>query len=82
MKHKSKSLPFLLSLSLIATIVPGNPILSGARAAGPAARGAAAQPAAPQGGPGQALKQGRALLKRGKADQALAQLQSALNQFK
>ncbi|HYG78862.1 MAG TPA: tetratricopeptide repeat protein, partial [Pyrinomonadaceae bacterium] len=82
MKHKSKSLAYLLSLSLISTIVPGNPFVTSARAEGPSSEGAASAPAAPQGGPGQALKQGRALLKRGKADQALAQLQSALNQFK
>ncbi len=81
MKHKSKSLSYLLSLSLISTIVPGNPFVNSARAESPA-NGAATQPAAPQGGPGQALKQGRALLKRGKADQALAQLQTALNGFK
>ncbi|HJU53427.1 MAG TPA: CHAT domain-containing protein, partial [Pyrinomonadaceae bacterium] len=81
MKHKSKSLSYLLSLSLISTIVPGNPFVNSARAESPA-NGAATVPAAPQGGPGQALKQGRALLKRGKADQALAQLQTALNGFK
>ncbi|HWT00995.1 MAG TPA: CHAT domain-containing protein [Pyrinomonadaceae bacterium] len=78
MKHKSKSLAYLLSLSLLSTIVPGNPFVNSARAEG----SAAVKPAAPQGGPGQALKQGRALLKRGKADQALAQLQTALNGFK
>ena len=76
MKHKSKPLAYLLSLSLLSTIVPGSSIIT-ARAAGPAAT-----TATPQGGPGQALKQGRALLKRGKSDQALAQLQSALTQFK
>lgn len=82
MNYKSKSLAYLLSLSLISTIVPGSSVFA-ARAANPAGKGAAAQPAAaPQGGPGQALKQGRALLKRGKADQALAQLQNALTQFK
>jgi CHAT domain-containing protein/tetratricopeptide (TPR) repeat protein len=81
MKHKSKSLAYLLSLSLLSAIIPGNPFTTSARAEG-SGNGAAAQPTAPQGGPGQALKQGRALLKRGKADQALAQLQSALTQFK
>ena len=82
MKHKSKPLAYLLSLSLLSTIVPGSTTIT-ARAKGTTAKGAATQPAAPpQGGPGQALKQGRALLKRGKADQALAQLQTALNGFK
>jgi CHAT domain-containing protein/tetratricopeptide (TPR) repeat protein len=80
MKHKSKPLSYLLSLSLLSTIVPGGSVVA-ARAAGPRAKGEPAA-ATPQGGPGQALKQGRALLKRGKSDQALAQLQTALNGFK
>jgi CHAT domain-containing protein len=83
MKPKSKSIAYLLSLSLISTIIPGNPFVNSVRADDSSGKGVSSVlAAAPQGGPGQALKQGRALLKRGKSDQALAQLQSALNQFK
>ena len=77
MKPKSKSLVAFLSLTLISTIIPGNPIIRSTHAESSAT---AAQPV--QQGGGQALKQGRTLLKRGKADLALQQLQSALSQFK
>src|SRR3954471_19287672 len=81
MKSKSKPLLALLSLSLVATVMPGNPLLRGAQAADRMALVSAAAP--PQEGQAsEALKQGRALLKRGKADQALARLQSALTLFK
>lgn len=82
MKPKSKSLVYLLSLSLISTIIPGSPVIFNVSAGDPKTK-ASAEPTAPQaGGAAQALKQGRILLKRGKADLALVQLQSALNQFK
>jgi CHAT domain-containing protein/tetratricopeptide (TPR) repeat protein len=82
MKPKSKSLVYLLSLSLISTILPGNPIIIDV-SAGDSKTKFSTEPATPQaGGAAQALKQGRALLKRGKADLALVQLQSALSQFK
>src|ERR671916_113717 len=41
MKPKSKSLVYLLSLSLIATIVPGNPFVNSARADGSSSKGVA-----------------------------------------
>jgi hypothetical protein len=84
MKPKSKSLAYLLSLALISTIIPGNAFTaSGARAGDSATNSSAVEPPpAPQaGGAAQALKQGRALLKRGKADLARVQLQNALSQF-
>jgi CHAT domain-containing protein/tetratricopeptide (TPR) repeat protein len=80
MKHKSKSLVYLLSLSLISTIIPGSPLTFSARAEG--SRANASAEAAQQPGAAESLKQGRALLKRGKADQALQRLQNALNLFK
>jgi CHAT domain-containing protein len=80
MKPKSKSLVYLLSLSLISTIIPGNPFVGRARAAN-SATNVAAEPMQ-QPGAAESLKQGRILLKRGKADQALARLQNALNLFK
>ncbi|HKR01412.1 MAG TPA: CHAT domain-containing tetratricopeptide repeat protein [Pyrinomonadaceae bacterium] len=80
MKPKSKSLAYVLSLSLISTIIPGSSFALTARA-GSSAPGAAAEPAQ-QPGAAESLKQGRALLKRGKADLALARLQNALNLFK
>jgi CHAT domain-containing protein/tetratricopeptide (TPR) repeat protein len=79
MKPKSKSLVYLLSLALISTIIPGHSIALGADST----TSIAAEPTAQQAGqPAQALKQGRILLKRGKADLALVQLQNALNGFK
>jgi CHAT domain-containing protein/tetratricopeptide (TPR) repeat protein len=82
MKHKSKSLVFLLSLALVSTIIPGGAPAYGVSASGLSAS-SPAKPATPQAGQGaQALKQGRALLKRGKADLALVQLQNALKAFK
>lgn len=81
MKSKSKSLVALLSVSLVSTIVPGNPFLRGVRAEGSTANVSTELP--PQGNQAaDSLKQGRALLNRGKSDQALARLQNALNLFK
>ncbi|MDT5060258.1 MAG: hypothetical protein QOH63_717 [Acidobacteriota bacterium] len=82
MKPKSKSLVYLLSLALISTIIPGNPIMVSA-SAGNSTTSIPVEPAAQQAvQAAQALKQGRILLKRGKADLALVQLQNALSQFK
>jgi CHAT domain-containing protein/tetratricopeptide (TPR) repeat protein len=84
MKPKSKSLASLLSLALISTIIPGSAFATlNKRAADSTTKGSVVE-SAPQAGQGavQALKQGRALLKRGKADLALVQLQNALSQFK
>jgi CHAT domain-containing protein/tetratricopeptide (TPR) repeat protein len=82
MKHKSKSLVYLLALALISTIIPGNPMMRGASAE--TSRGSIPTPPPAQQATqaAQALKQGRVLLKRGKADQALSSLQNALNLFK
>ena len=77
MKPKSKSLVYLLSLALISTIIPGSAF---ATRAVNSTTTVSVIDAAPQAA--QALKQGRALLKRGKADLALVQLQNALSQFK
>jgi CHAT domain-containing protein len=82
MKPNSKSLVYLLSLTLISTVIPVNSITLGASAAG-STTNITAEPTAQQAGQAaQALKQGRILLKRGKADLALVQLQNALNGFK
>jgi CHAT domain-containing protein/tetratricopeptide (TPR) repeat protein len=82
MKHKSKSLVYILALTLISTIIPGNTMMVGA-SAGNSTTSVPAEPPAQQGAQAaQALKQGRILLKRGKADQALLSLQNALNLFK
>ena len=78
MKPKSKPIAYLLSLALISTIIPGSALH--ARAAN--LNSSVAEPV-PQGNQAaEALKQGRALLKRGKGDQALARLQTALTLFK
>ena len=77
---KSKLFVYLLSLSLIATIVPGNSFIS-ARSLD-STPGINAEPAQQSGQASQALKQGRLLLKRGQSDQALVSLQNALNLFK
>lgn len=80
MKLKSKSLVYLLSPALLLTMIPGSAV---ATFAGSGVNSKTNAPApAPQGGAAQALKQGRILLKRGKADLALVQLQNALSQFK
>jgi CHAT domain-containing protein/tetratricopeptide (TPR) repeat protein len=82
MKHKSNPLVYLLSLALISTIIPGNAAV-GVRAANATGTNSS-EPSLPSpqaGGGEQALKQGRALLKRGKADLALVQLQNALKAF-
>jgi CHAT domain-containing protein/tetratricopeptide (TPR) repeat protein len=82
MKPKSKSLVYLISLALISTIMPGHSITLGASTTD-STTNITAEPTAQQAGQAaQALKQGRILLKRGKADLALVQLQNALNQFK
>lgn len=82
MKHKSKSLVYILALALISTILPASSITRIASAAGSETNNTA-EPSAQQGAQAaQALKQGRMLLKRGKADQALSSLQNALNLFK
>jgi CHAT domain-containing protein len=81
MKPQSKSLVLLLSISLISTIIPGSPFVRGASAATGTPNASTALP--PQDGQAaNALKQGRILLKRGKSDQALVNLQNALNLFK
>jgi CHAT domain-containing protein/tetratricopeptide (TPR) repeat protein len=84
MKHKSKPLAYLLSLALISTIIPGSAFAAYAgRGVDSATNSFVSEPAPQQaGGAAQALKQGRILLKRGKADLALVQLQNALSQFK
>jgi CHAT domain-containing protein len=83
MKHKSKSLTYLLSLSLISTIIPGSTFATlNVRAEGSATSVSVIEPQPQAAQAAQALKQGRALLKRGKADLALVQLQNALSQFK
>ena len=83
MKHKSKTLSYVLSLSLISTILPGSAFATLNTPADTSKKVSAAEPSAPQAvQAAQALKQGRALLKRGKADLALVQLQNALSQFK
>ncbi len=81
MKPKSKSLVYLLSLALILTIIPGSAVAS-LMGSGVDSKTNPSPTLAPQGGAAQALKQGRLLLKRGKADLALVQLQNALSQFK
>src|SRR4051794_1617350 len=81
MKSKSKSLVLLLSIALVSTILPGGAFLHRASAADSRTNvPAGPEPQASQAA--DALRQGRALLMRGKADQALARLQSALSQFK
>ncbi|MBA2734209.1 MAG: tetratricopeptide repeat protein, partial [Acidobacteria bacterium] len=82
MKPKSKSLSFLLSLSLVSTIIPGSSLAAFAGNGDLTTSGSAPETAPQAGGAAQALKQGRVLLKRGKADLALVQLQNALSQFK
>ncbi len=82
MKHKSKTLVYLLSLALISTIIPGSAVASFAGSGRDSKMNRSSVEPAPQGGAAQALKQGRILLKRGKADLALVQLQNALSQFK
>jgi CHAT domain-containing protein/tetratricopeptide (TPR) repeat protein len=80
MKLKLKPLVYILSLSLLLTVIPGSATL-GARA-GDSSTSVSTEPAQQAGQAAQALKQGRILLKRGKADQALSSLQNALNLFK
>lgn len=82
MKPKSKSLAYLLSLALVLTIIPGSAVASLGESGADSKTKASVSEPAPQGGAAQALKQGRLLLKRGKADLALVQLQNALSQFK
>jgi CHAT domain-containing protein len=78
MKPKSKSIACLLSLALVSTIIPGSTLH--ARAA--SLNSSVAEPVLQGNQAAEALKQGRALLKRGKGDQALARLQTALALFK
>ena len=82
MKHKSKSLTYLLSFSLISTIIPGSTYAALNARADASTNVSITEPAPQAVQASQALKQGRALLKRGKADLALVQLQNALAQFK
>ncbi|HEX8889767.1 MAG TPA: tetratricopeptide repeat protein, partial [Pyrinomonadaceae bacterium] len=81
MKPKSKSLVVLLSIALISTIVPGNSLLRGASAATETPH-TSIEPAQQDAQAANALKQGRILLQRGHSDQALVNLQNALNLFK
>ena len=81
MKFKSKSVVILLSVTLLSTIIPGNPFLLSARAGGSAAN-VSAGPQQQSDQAAEALRTGRNLLNRGQADQALVQLQNALNLFK
>lgn len=82
MKLKSKSLVYAVFFALLSMMIPGRAVAT--LAAGPEgpATNLIEGPVAQTGQAAQALKQGRALLKRGKADLALAQLQTALNLFK
>src|SRR3712207_6814719 len=88
MKPKATPLVYVLALAMLLTTLPVS--LTGARAADTdgvnAAQPAGATTAIPPQGDksqaGQALKQGRALLKRGKSDQALERLQTALRIYK
>jgi CHAT domain-containing protein len=81
MKPKSKSLVVLLSIALISTIVPGNSLLRGASAATETPH-TSIEPAQQDAQAANALKQGRIQLQRGHSDQALVNLQNALNLFK
>jgi CHAT domain-containing protein len=81
MKLKVTPLVYIVSFAMILTMLPA--ALTGARAEDK--NGANVSSPAPQGDKaqaGQALKQGRALLKRGKSDQALERLQTALKIYK
>jgi CHAT domain-containing protein len=84
MKPKITPLVYVLALAMILTTLPVG--LIGARAEDKnAVNISSPNPAAPQGDKAQAsqaLKQGRALLKRGKSDQALERLQTALKIYK
>ncbi|MDT4898490.1 MAG: hypothetical protein QOH25_3567 [Acidobacteriota bacterium] len=83
MMHKSKSLVCLLSLALISTVIPGSAFAAlDGRAVGSTTPISVVEAQPQDGQAAQALKQGRILLKRGKADLALVQLQNALSQFK
>lgn len=82
MKQKLKPLTYLLSFSLISTIIPGSAFATLNTRTEPATNISLTEPAPQAVQAAQALKQGRALLKRGKADLALVQLQNALSQFK
>lgn len=83
MKPKITPLVYVLALAMILSALPVG--LVGARAEDKNALNGSAPALEPQGDKaqaGQALKQGRALLKRGKADQALERLQTALKIYK
>src|SRR5947209_20614535 len=80
MKSKSKPVIYILSIALISTIIPGNQFLLNARASDSAAKVLIEPEQSEQAA--EALRTGRNLLKRGQADQALVQLQNALNLFK
>ena len=85
MKPKATPLVYALALAMILATLPAS--LIGARAeSNEAVNRSAPDPASsPQGDKaqaGQALKQGRALLKRGKSDLALERLQTALRIYK
>src|SRR5688500_7579839 len=76
---KLKPLSFLLALALVSNLIPFGAFAS---SGGNLRANAATEPGPQAGSASQALKQGRALLKRGKADLALVQLQNALSSFK
>lgn len=84
MKTKVTPLVFLLAVALVSSALPLS--LTGARAEDKSpAENSSPVSINPQGDRAQgaqALKQGRALLKRGKSDQALERLQTALKLFK
>jgi CHAT domain-containing protein len=77
MKLKSNLLVYSLILIFISSNIPAG--VAAAFGSGPGPAPAVGEPIQQAG---QALKQGRVLLKRGKADLALASLQNALNLFK
>ncbi|MDT4969102.1 MAG: hypothetical protein QOJ64_3839 [Acidobacteriota bacterium] len=77
MKLKSNLLVYSLILVFISSNIPAG--VAAAFGSGPGPAPAVGEPIQQAG---QALKQGRVLLKRGKADLALASLQNALNLFK
>jgi CHAT domain-containing protein len=82
MKLKVTPLVYVVSFALLLATLPVG--LTGARAEDKNATNVSS-PASPQGDKAQAsqaLKQGRALLKRGKSDQALERLQTALRIYK
>ncbi|HJR07060.1 MAG TPA: CHAT domain-containing tetratricopeptide repeat protein [Pyrinomonadaceae bacterium] len=81
MKPRMLVLAFVISCALIASPL-SSAVVNNASAARAAVASAVQTAQPPQGGDGiEALRQGRKLLKQGKADQALPLLQSALKSF-